>query len=354
MVTLTLSLLSLSAFFLAGCFTIGPWTVTRDRFDYSAAISESWKRQTLLNLIKIRYADAPVFLDVTSIINQYALDSQLGLRLSWLSLPPGDGQAVTGAGRYSERPTITYTPLMGAKFTRSMMTPIPPSALFSLIQANWPVDFLFRLCVQAVNGVYNRTVAQMKAHAGDLEFYALLEAFQRIQQSGAMGLRVGGNKGETLIVFRRHKDLQTEADHLLVREKLGLNPEATEFQLTFGALAQNDREIAVLTRSMLEVLVELSMNIDVPVAHIQEQRVALPLDDETTPEPYSRPLLRVSSGSSRPSDAFVAVPYHGYWFWIDDQDFPSKRMFSFIMMLFTLVEPVTKEEGPAITVPTGP
>jgi hypothetical protein len=77
-----------------------------------------------------------------------------------------------------------------------------------------------------------------------------------------MGLRVGGNKGETLIVFRRHIDPQTEADHLLIREKLGLNPEATEFHLTFGALAQNDQEIAVLTRSMLEILVELSMNID--------------------------------------------------------------------------------------------
>src|SRR5262249_28446294 len=67
MAKLALSLLSLSVLFLTGCFTIGPRTVARDRFDYSTAISESWKRQTLLNLIKIRYADAPVFLDVTSI-----------------------------------------------------------------------------------------------------------------------------------------------------------------------------------------------------------------------------------------------------------------------------------------------
>ncbi|MBI3797380.1 MAG: hypothetical protein HY268_10510 [Deltaproteobacteria bacterium] len=139
MTKLAACLLSLLVLFLDGCFTIGPRTVARDRFDYSSAISESWKNQTLLNLIKLRYADAPVFLDVTSIINQYTLESQLGLGLSWLSLPPGDGQAVTGTGRYSERPTISYAPLMGAKFTRSMMTPIPPAALFSLIQANWPV-----------------------------------------------------------------------------------------------------------------------------------------------------------------------------------------------------------------------
>lgn len=58
MAKFTLSLLSLSVLFLTGCFTIGPRTVARDRFDYSTAISESWKRQTLLNLIKIRYVNA--------------------------------------------------------------------------------------------------------------------------------------------------------------------------------------------------------------------------------------------------------------------------------------------------------
>jgi hypothetical protein len=39
-------------------------TVARDRFDYITAISDSWKSQMLLNLVKIRYGDAPVFLDV--------------------------------------------------------------------------------------------------------------------------------------------------------------------------------------------------------------------------------------------------------------------------------------------------
>src|SRR5262249_23813835 len=173
---------------------------------------------------KIRYADAPVFLDVASIINQYVLQAQLGFGLGWFSLPPGDNQTVTGTGAYAERPTITYSPLMGAKFTRSMMTPIPPAALFSLMQANWPVPFLFRLCVKAINGIYNRTASQLIARAADPDFYALLEALQRIQQAGVMGLRVEGTKGESLIVFSRLGDAAIKADRQFIRKTLRLNP----------------------------------------------------------------------------------------------------------------------------------
>ncbi len=63
---------SLLALGLAGCAGIGPSTVSRDRFDYTEAISDSWKHQMLLNMIKIRYGDAPVFLDVSSVIRHPA------------------------------------------------------------------------------------------------------------------------------------------------------------------------------------------------------------------------------------------------------------------------------------------
>jgi len=74
------TVLSLSVLLLLGaCAGIGPLTVSRDRFDYTAAISDSWKRQMLLDIVMIRYGDAPVFVDVSSVINQYQVMGSLSL-----------------------------------------------------------------------------------------------------------------------------------------------------------------------------------------------------------------------------------------------------------------------------------
>src|SRR5687768_11654204 len=72
---------------LSGCASIGPRTVTRDRFDYISAISESWKAQMLFNLVKIRYGDTPVFLDVASVITQTGVQGTLGVSGSWWQNP---------------------------------------------------------------------------------------------------------------------------------------------------------------------------------------------------------------------------------------------------------------------------
>ena len=122
--------------------------------------------------------------------------------------------------------------------------------------------------------------------------------------------------------------------------------------MVYGAIPRDDKEIAMLTRSILEVLIDISVGIEVPAADVQEKRV-FPTFLETAAGEKIRPLLRMQSSSGKPGEAFVSVPYRNSYFWIDDRDLFSKKIFSFLMFVFTLVETGEKGPAPVITIPTG-
>ena len=345
---------------LSGCASIGPGTVARDRFDYITAISSSWKSQMLLNLVKLRYGDAPVFLDVASVINQYGIEGSLGFSGSWsqnaqVPWPYGALYNLFGSARYAERPTITYSPLSGEKFARSLMTPIPPAAILNFLQAGYPVDVVLRLAVHSINGIQSRYGGGARMRDADPEFYGLVEKLRAIQQSGDLGVRVrrSGEQTSTLIVFSRKPTPAIQGARDEVRKLLGLDPKAEEFRVVYGSVATDDTEIAILTRSMLEILIDLASYIEVPPGNAMEQRTfPTPAPEVVNGAPLA-PLIRIFSSLQSPRDAFAAVPYQQDWYWIDDKDLPSKRMFSFIMFLFTLTETGDKQGAPIITVPVG-
>ena len=46
---------------------------------------------------------------------------------------PSNLATVNGNATYLDRPTITYTPLAGDKFARSLLRPLPPNEVFELV-----------------------------------------------------------------------------------------------------------------------------------------------------------------------------------------------------------------------------
>jgi hypothetical protein len=252
-----------------------------------------------------------------------------------------------------DRPTITYTPIMGDKFARSLMTPIPPPAILSLIQAGYPVDLVFRLLVQEINGIRNRFGGEAMPRVADPEFYSLIEKLRTIQSAGAIGMRFvrREEKDATFMVMQGERDPRIEGLAEEVRRMLGLDLHAGEFNVVYGAVSKDNKEIAILTRSLLQVLIDLSADIEVPTAHLAENRVSQTHAEEARGQRVP-PLVRIRSSPEKPGDAFVAVPYRDSHFWIDDRDLRSKKIFSFLMFVFTLAETGDKGTAPIVTVPT--
>jgi hypothetical protein len=340
----------------AGCATIGPATIPRDRFDYAAAISESWKNQMLLNLVKARYADAPVFLDIASAINSYSVETGGNAAVNFQTPLASNSNSLglSGGSKYTDRPTITYNPLIGEKFGKSLMTPIPPGALLSLIQAGWNAEMLLRCCVHSINGLDNFSQRAAMGYPGDPEFADLIASLTRIQRGGGMGVRITREKegSATVMVLRPRKASALTDDFRAVRNLLGLDADADEIRVIYGAAPKDGREIAILTRSMLEILLDMSSYISVPPDHVAQHRAAQGFEASAAARGL-RPLLRVHSGVERPADAFVTIHYQAHWFWIDDTDLESKGVFSFLMFLFTLTESGGGSASPVLTVPAG-
>jgi hypothetical protein len=344
-----------AAAMFTGCAHLGPKTIAVDRFDYSTSIADSWKQQTLLNIVKLRYMDLPVFVDVASVVSGYSLQTgvNVGGTLSSDKAIQGNFLAAGAQAIYTDRPTITYVPLTGEKFLRGLITPIDPKNIFFMLQAGYPADFLLGLTVEGLNGVRNRSTAGGALREADPEFVRALELLREVQAAGAVGMRVEEDKakGATAVLFFRRDDVPADIVEKAaeVRRLLKLPTEPQKFVLTYSPVRGAENELAVNSRSMLQIMAAFASYMDVPEADRKANR-AMPAFENTAPE-NRRDTVRIHSGKDKPADAFVAVHYRGQWFWIDDGDWRTKRALTAVMFFFTLAETGGNERLPLITIP---
>ncbi|MGI9246557.1 MAG: hypothetical protein ACR2I8_07655 [Steroidobacteraceae bacterium] len=351
--TSLLSTLAIAALTLtAGCASIGPRTVTADRYDYSSAIATSWKQQALLNIVKTRYMDLPVFVDVASIVAGYSLQTgvTVGGVVSSEKAVQGDYASLGGQGIYTDRPTITYVPMTGEKFLRGVITPIDPRNIFFMLQAGYGADFVLGLTVESLNGVRNRSMTGGVVRAADPEFVRVLQLLRELQAEGAFGMRVEEDKtrGSTAVLFFRNADtppdVRAKVDE--VRRLLRLPPNGERFVLNYSPMRGANDELAVNSRSMMQILMAFASFVEVPQEHIA--RKFAPAGFEGSED---RGIGRIHSGTRKPEDAFASVEYRGHWFWIDDSDWQAKRALTAVMFFFTLADTGPAERLPLITIP---
>jgi hypothetical protein len=339
---------------LASCGSYGPRSMDRDQLNYGNSIGDNWKNQMLGNIVKIRYVDMPVFVDVGSIVSGYSLSTTVNGRLGFGdSFSSGNSQGIGASGTYTDRPTITYMPKTGDDYLRAILEPVAPTSLLALIQAGYSSELLFTWAVEAINGVHNWSVSRRsnnRSGNADPEFIEYVALMQELQVLGAIGFELVTEENDKHgIIFRLKKEGLPESTIQKGRraaEIIGLDPNQERFRVIYAPFKSDSSTLSIQTRSVIQMLSAMAGFIDVPAE--QAAHAAPGYDVSGT----SRRPFQVHSGKDRPEQSFAEVKYQGYWYWIENSDIASKRVFTLMLFITTLTNQANDANAPILTIPT--
>jgi hypothetical protein len=141
---------------------------------------------------------------------------------------------------------------------------------------------------------------------------------------------------------------QTAADLKRARELLKLPAGPAPYVIAYGNSAAGERDIPIVTRSVLGILSDLGAEIEVLAADVDSDATkpaVLLVGGET------RPIVLIHAGKKIQGPAYSAVSYRGSRFWIDDADFDSKYALTVVQDLMALSEETDTSHAPVVTVP---
>lgn len=374
----------------AGCSTLyGPDTMTASRLQYNEAVQLSDQRELLLNLVRMRYTEAPEFFAISAISTQmrYQADAAIGGQvgeqndLDVALVSPGVSV------EYSESPTITFVPQRDQDFSRQLVSPVKLDNIYLLTHYGWALDRVLRLLVTDLNGIRNYRSREYTDQAPvdlrdfrdvavglrqlQLEGQLVVDVQRRIEDHSApldpenvstanvleaigMGYRFEKDTesgGLVLTSDRMHYVMRVEPTvwdqpgNANLLERIGLGDGKQVIDL--GTLEdEHTNHLNIETRSVLGAMAYLSNAVDVPPEHEKLAGAALP-EDQILHELFS---VRVSG--EPPEHAFLAVQHRGYWFYIDDFDLESKQTLGLLISLIRLnIDAGGAQTVPVLTLP---
>ena len=374
---------------LAGCAIQGPNAMHASRLGYNEAVQVSDQRELLLNLVRLRYSEAPEFLAVSGISTQMSYDAGASIGGDFGDADGEDLNVVSPGASvgYSESPTITFIPRRDQDFTRQLVAPVELDSLYLLTRDGWGLDRVLLLIADEVNGIYN-TVSREdgSAEPGNLRaFQELVSRMRRLESERLIRIDVQLRReilsavipdklvsagdmlsavkdgyrmeyqaqpaGYVLTGERTHYVLAVDKrawdhpDFVAVRRALNLPSRSETYELDM-ATSPDSGGLRLATRSVLGAMLYLSNGVSVPKAHngLVGRNVGL-----NSP---MKKLLEVRVSAAPVDDAYVAVQHRGYWFYVSDEDIDSKRTLGLLTSLVRLsISAGGAQNVPILTLP---
>ncbi|HBP23206.1 MAG TPA: hypothetical protein DEA08_36210 [Planctomycetes bacterium] len=356
-----LALLLASAGLVVGCNLSGPTALSSGRLAYNEVIQATEMEQLLLNLVRLRYVEPPVFLQIGGVTAQYELKGIMGL-----SADVPNRQSAAGTvfkpkleASYAEKPTVSLSPLQGANFAESFYAPIDPRTLLYLGYSGWSLERILMLCVRHLNDLPNqpalrpgskRTVKDFRRAA---HLCGLLQARGQLLVAADLTADKADASGKATVETKFL--LSGEGPELAeLRELLGLDPGLEVVPLTAQMRSAAPKGLAVGTRSLMRVLSMLARGVEVPA----EDRDVVYADVRGDGETFGfqeaiRDMWRIRSDAISGPGPLVEIDYRGHTFWIDDADEETKATFVLLHQLYGIQTGHLAPNLPLITLSAG-
>jgi hypothetical protein len=391
---------------VSGC--VGPKAVRYTRMRYNEVVRDTNDEQLLMNIVRLRYADSPVFIDLPNITSQFEVAGRGNYLGGYGNQTPGRSSLGFGDLSVRDTPTLSYHPREGREIAKSLLTPLSADLLI-VVNAGANLEQLLLFAMNDINDVPNapgstlltptvaddnsvyvrgiRLLASLRARdATELAFGTNEEAdgsSDPIPTSAVEGRDllnaarhdyVYRTKGQGRVtVLKREKSL-----YVRIRPPYVNSPEMAEVARIFHLIPGLSRyrikselteevspklpsplgndTIYLNLRSVLQIMTFLSKGVEIPEDHIHSGMAPLTYDEAG--ELYD--WTRVTAGNfvvhvqkHRPRSAEVAVHYRGYWFYIACNDVKSRAALAILEIVFALQESDGKNVGPLLTLPVG-
>ena len=364
--------LLLVALIICGCqSTFGPGALEKTHPAYNKSISETLSEQMLINLVRLRYRERPAFLEIGSVTVSPRISTSANVDATINTGSVGDFIQPGVGVEYSQSPTISYTPLRGEDFLKSVLSSISLEAILVMTQSGWSVERVFGITIERMNGLYNAPSAS--GPTPDIEpkryedFARALEIFRHLQREGIM--EIGPNieitkeekaykrQAELVMQFLPSKVDQVKSEGLELESLLGTTAVDHKVIISSDFLNKSPNVLGLRVRSIMSVLFYLSQNIKVPDEHKEAGLVTVTKtisgdEFDWNDTPGGKHFL-VHSSKERPENAYISVPHRGYWFYIANDDLETKSSFLLLQQLFSLQAGQSEAKGPTLTLPVG-
>ncbi len=355
-----LGIMSLMMVVIAACNSFGPDGLRATHPLYNEAIVGSLNEQFVQNLVRLHYRDPVFFLDVASVTASLKLDMSAGLDQSEIGFGPNGGtdfMKYSLGTAYTTAPTLSYVPLQGEGFVKSLLSPISIEALFTLTGSGWSSHRLFGLCVERINSLENAPIASGPTPNfppdQDRQFNRLLQLLEEVVNEELIIPRIDPTTKEPQIQIKsspEHREAIRE-----IKQLLGLNQTLEVYRVSSDFLQLRPDTLSIRTRPMMSILFYLSQHVDSPNAHKQQGLVTVTRNRDGSEFDWGTTaggkIFHIQQSERRPDMAFVAIPYRDHWFYLADNDLESKSTFMLVAQLFRLQAGAAKSTGPTLTIP---